>query len=158
MAALLQLWRDTAPLAHEERAGDFLLAGAAVGGILRSAGVRQAGCQGEIGVAAAMAAAGYAAVHNASNAQILFAAERALEPHLGLGCDLATGRVEDPCIERGALAAARAYSAAVAAVRHPNPRVGLDALANSLKESARAMTGRYKESSIGGVAVNVVEC
>jgi len=158
VAALLQLWRDTAPLAHEEGSADFLLAGAAVGCILRSAGVRQAGCQGEIGVAAAMAAAGYAAVHNASNGQILFAAERALEPHLGLGCDLATGRVEDPCIERGALAAARAYSAAVAAVRHPNPRVGLDALANSLKESARSMTGRYKESSIGGVAVNVVEC
>ena len=158
VAALLQLWRDTAPLSHEEGAGDFLLAGAAVGGILRSAGVRQAGCQGEIGVAAAMAAAGYAAVHNASNAQILFAAERALEPHWGLACDLARGRVEDPCIERGALAAARAYSAAVTAVRHPNPRVGLDVLAQSLKESARAMTSRYKESSIGGVAVNIVEC
>jgi L-serine dehydratase len=158
VAALLQLWRDTAPLAPEERAGDFLLAGAAVGGILRSCGVRQAGCQGEIGVAAAMAAAGYAAVHNASNAQILFAAERALEPHLGLACDLVHGRVEDPCIERGAMAAARAYNAAVAAIRQPNPRVGLDMLANSFKESARAMTSRYKESSIGGVAVNVVEC
>ena len=158
VAALLQLWRDSAPLAHEERAGDFLLAGAAVGGLLRSAGVRQAGCQGEIGVAAAMAAAGYAAVHDASNAQILFAAEKALEPHWGLACDLTSGRVEDPCIERGALAAARAYSAALTAVRHPDPRVGLDVLAHSLKESARAMTGRYKESSIGGVAVNVVEC
>jgi L-serine dehydratase len=105
-----------------------------------------------------MAAAGYAAVHNASNAQILFAAERALEPHLGLACDLVHGRVEDPCIERGAMAAARAYNAAVAAIRQPNPRVGLDMLANSFKESARAMTSRYKESSIGGVAVNVVEC
>jgi L-serine dehydratase len=158
VAALLQLWRDTAPLAHDERAGDFLLAGAAVGSILRNAGVRQAGCQGEIGVAAAMAAAGYAAVHNASNAQILFAAEKALEPHRGLACDLARGRVEDPCIERGALAAARAYSAAVSAVRHPNPSVGLDVLAHSITESARAMTGRYKESSIGGVAVNIIEC
>jgi L-serine dehydratase len=158
VAALLQLLRDTAPLAYEERTADFLLAGAAVGGILRSTGVRQAGCQGEIGVAAAMAAAGYAAAHDASNAQILYAAERALEPHLGLACDLASGRVEDPCIERGAMAAARAYGAAVAAVHLPNPRVGLDVLAQSLKESARAMTSRYKESSIGGVAVNIVEC
>jgi L-serine dehydratase len=158
VAALLQLWRDTAPLGHEERAGDFLLAGAAVGGLLRSAGVRQAGCQGEIGVAAAMAAAGYAAVHNASNAQVLYAAEKALEPHRGLACDLLAGRVEDPCIERGALAAARAYGAAVSAVRHPEPRVGLDMLALSLTESARAMTSRYKETSIGGVAVNIVEC
>jgi L-serine dehydratase len=158
VAALLQMWRDTGPVGHEERAGEFLLAGAAVGSILRSAGVRQAGCQGEIGVAAAMAAAGYAAVHNASNAQVLFAAEQALEPHRGLECDLVKGRVEDPCIERGAMAAARAYSAAQSAVRHPNPRVGLDMLAQSLKESARKMTSRYKESSLGGVAVNVVEC
>ncbi len=158
VAALLQLWRDTAPVGQEERSGDFLLAGAAVGAILRGAGVRQAGCQGEIGVAAAMAAAGYAAVHNASNSQILFAAERALEPHLGLDCDLVNGRVEDPCIERGAMAATRAYSAAVSAVHQPTPRVALDALANSMKESARAMTARYKESSIGGVAVNIIEC
>jgi L-serine dehydratase len=158
VAALLQMWRDTGPVGHEDRTGDFLLAGAAVGAILRGAGVRQAGCQGEIGVAAAMAAAGYAAVHNASNAQILFAAERALEPHRGLECDLVSGRVEDPCIERGAMAAARAYSAAVSAVRHPNPRVGLDMLAQSLTQSARKMTSRYKESSLGGVAVNVVEC
>jgi L-serine dehydratase len=158
VAALLRLWRDAAPVAHEERAADFLLAGAAVGAILRGAGVRQAGCQGEIGVAAAMAAAGYAAVHDASNSQILFAAERALEPHLGLDCDLLNGRVQDPCIERGAMGATRAYAAAVSAVRQPTPSVALDALANSMKESARAMTARYKESSIGGVAVNVIEC
>jgi L-serine dehydratase len=158
VAALLQMWRDTTPRAPEERAGDFLLAGAAVGSILRSSGLRQAGCQGEIGVAAAMAAAGYAAAHNASNAQILFAAERALEPHLGLSCDLVTGRIEDPCIERGAMAAARAYGAAAMAIRQPDPRVGLDMLVNSFKESARAMTSRHKESSIGGVAVNIIEC
>jgi L-serine dehydratase len=158
VAALMQLWRDSAPMQHDERAADFLLAGAAVGGLLRAAGLRQVGCQGEIGVAAAMAAAGYAAVHNASNSQILYAAERALEPHLGLGCDLIAGRIEDPCIERGAMAASRAYNAAVAAVRMPNPRVGLDALSRSVIESGRAMAGRYKAASIGGVAINVVEC
>ncbi len=158
VAALLQLWRESAPVTRDDGIAEFLLAGAAIGGLLRGAGIRQAGCQGEIGVAAAMAAAGYAAVHNASNAQVLYAAERAHEAHRGLECDLVNGRVEDPCIERGAMAAARAYSAAVSAVRHPTPRLGLDMLAQVLKESARAMTGRYKESSIGGVAVNIVEC
>ena len=158
VAGLMQLWRDSAPERYDERATDFLLAAAAVGGLLRAEGVRQVGCQGEIGVAAAMAAAGYAAVHSASNAQVLYAAERALEPHLGLGCDLAGGRIEDPCIERGAMAASRAYNAAVAAIRIPSPRVGLDMLARSMVESGRTMTTRYKASSIGGVAVNVVEC
>lgn len=158
VGALMQLWRDGAPEKYEERATDFLLAGAAVGGLLRAAGACQVGCQGEIGIAAAMAAAGYAAVHNASNAQILYAAERALEPHLGLACDLANGRIETPCIERGAQAASRAFNAASAAVRLPNPRVGLDALTRSIVESGRAMAGRYKATSIGGVAINVVEC
>ena len=158
VAALMQLWRDGAPMSHDERATDFLLAGAAVGGLLRAMGARQVGCQGEVGAAAAMAAAGYAAVHNASNAQILHAAERALEPHLGLGCDLASGRVEDPCIERGAMAASRAYNAAVNAVRSPHPRVGLDILARSLVDSGHKMASRYKAASIGGVAINVVEC
>ncbi|MEO8754043.1 MAG: serine dehydratase beta chain, partial [Casimicrobiaceae bacterium] len=71
VAALLQFWRDSGSLQQEDRAIDFLLAGAAVGGLLRCAGVRQVGCQGEVGVAAAMAAAGYAAVLGGSNAQVL---------------------------------------------------------------------------------------
>jgi L-serine dehydratase len=158
VGALMQLWRDSAPMQHDERATDFLLAAAAVGGLLRAAGARQVGCQGEIGAAAAMAAAGYAAVHNASNAQVLYAAERALEPHLGLGCDLADGRIEHPCVARGAQAAARAYEAATQALRMPAPRVGLDTLVRAVVESGRAMAGRYKTASIGGVAVNVVEC
>jgi L-serine dehydratase len=158
VGALLQLWRDSAPEKYEERVTDFLLAGAAVGGLLRAMGARQVGCQGEIGISAAMAAAGYAAVHNASNAQVLYAAERALELHLGLACDLASGRIESPCIERGAQAASRAYNAATAAVRLPNPRVGLDALTHSVVESGRSMAGRYKAASIGGVSINMVEC
>ena len=105
-----------------------------------------------------MAAAGFASVHNASNAQILYAAERALAPHLGLACDPSGGHIEHPCIERNALAAARAYDAALAALRTPAPRLGLDVLARSVVESGRAMAGRYKSTSIGGVAVNVAEC
>ncbi len=102
VAALLQFWRDGGSLQQEDRAIDFLLAGAAVGGLLRSAGVRQVGCQGEVGVAAAMAAAGYAAVLGGSNAQVLYAAERGLEPHLGLACDPAVAGSKTPCIERNA--------------------------------------------------------
>jgi L-serine dehydratase len=158
VSALMQAWRDTAPLKQEDGATDFLLAGAAIAGLLRHAGVRHAGCQGEIGVAAAMAAAGLASVLNASNAQVLYAAERALEPHLGLPCDPTSGRVEAPCIERGALAATRAYDAAHAAVRMPAPRVGLDMLARSVVNAGRALSARAKPGSIGGLAVNVVEC
>lgn len=158
VAALLQIWRDTAPFGQEERALDFLLAGAAVGGLLRMAGVRQVGCQGEVGVGAAMAAAGLAAVMNGSNVQVIHAAERALEPHLGLACDPAGGRIEQPCIERNALAARRAYDAALAAVRLPAPRQGFDSLARSVVETGRRMAGRYKTASIGGIALNVAEC
>lgn len=158
VAALLQLWLNSSPLQQEDSAVDFLLAGAAVGGMLRNAGIKQVGCQGEVGVAAAMAAAGYAAVMNGSNAQVLYAAERALEPHLGLACDPEGGRIQDPCIARNALGAQRAHDAAVAAVRQPSPRNGLDLLVRSIIESGRGMAGRYKTSSIGGVAVNVAEC
>jgi L-serine dehydratase len=158
VAALLRLWRDSKPIQQEDGAIDFLLAGAAIGGMLRSAGIRQVGCQSEIGVAAAMAAAGYAAVLNGSNAQILYAAERALEPHLGLACDPEGARIQDPCIGRNALAASRAHDAALAAVRLPSPRNGLDLLVRSIIESGRGMAGRYKTASIGGVAVNVAEC
>jgi L-serine dehydratase len=158
VAALMQMWRDSAPMQADERATDFLLAGAAVGGLLRCSGVKQVGCQGEVGVAAAMAAAGLAAVMDGSNAQILHAAERALEPHLGLSCDPAAGRIEDPCIQRNAMAATRAYNAAYAAVRQPAPHVGLDMLARSVVETGRGMAGRYKSSSIAGVAINVAQC
>ena len=158
VAALLQVWRDSAPLHPEDGTTDFLLAAAVVGGLLRNAGVRHVGCQGEIGVAAAMAAAGLACVLNGSNAQVLHAAERALEPHLRLACDPAHGRIEAPCIERGALAATRAYDAAKAAIRMPAPRNGLDVLARTLVSAGRDMAARGKTGAIGDLPVNVVEC
>lgn len=158
VAALLFLWQAQGAFGAQRRTGDFLLAAAAVGGVLRHAGVTHVGCQGEIGVAAAMAAAGYAAVQEASNAQVLHAAALALEPHLGLACDLAAGRIEDPCIERGALAAERAHDAAVAALRVPAPRLALDHLARAMVASGRGLSERPKAASIGGIACNVVEC
>jgi L-serine dehydratase len=158
MAALLQMWRDSAPMQFDDDAVDFLLTGAAIGGLLRQAGIRHIGCQSEIGVAAAMAAAGFAAVQKGSSTQVLYAAERALELHRGLACDPVGGRIQDPCIARNGLAATRAYDAAMAAVRQPAPRNGIDLLVRSLIESGRAMSERYKVASIGGIAVNVAEC
>jgi L-serine dehydratase len=105
-----------------------------------------------------MAAAGYAAVQGASNRQVLRAAELALEPHLGLACDPVGGRVQQPCIERNAAGAARAYAAAEAAIHHPDPRSALDSLTRSMIESGRGMTQRYKEASISNAPVNIAEC
>jgi len=159
VAALLQHWRDSGSLQQDDRAIDFLLAGAAVGGLLRCAGVTQVGCQGEVGVAAAMAAAGYATVLGASNAQILHAAERALEPHLGLACDPAGGRIQDPCIERNAVASVKAITAARLALygdgRHT---VSLDKVIKTMMQTGADMKIKYKETSRGGLAVNIVEC
>ncbi|HYQ98600.1 MAG TPA: L-serine ammonia-lyase [Casimicrobiaceae bacterium] len=158
VAAVLHQWRSTEPLAGEEGSVTFLLAAAAVGQLLRAGGVRHAGCQGEIGIASAMAAAGLAAVQSGSNRQVLHAAERALEPFVGLACDPVGGLVQDPCIARNAAAAAHAVGAARFALRLPNPPVALDASIRAMTETGREMTARYKESSLGGLAVNVVDC
>ncbi len=159
VAALLEQWRSTRPLDDENGSVNFLLAAAAVFHLLRHCGIKHAGCQGEVGVAAAMAAAGLATVLGASNAQALFAAERALEPHLNLTCDPVGGLVQQPCIERNARAASLAVEAARLALKQPDPpRLMLDPLLRSMVESARVMAGRYKQSSLGGVALNVVDC
>ena len=136
----------------------FLAAAGAVGALLRRAGLRQVGCQGEVGVAAAMGAAGLVSSRGGTPAQVLHAAELALEPHLGLACDPVGGRIESPCIERNGLAAARACGAAAEALRVPVPRVALDAVVRSMLESSRALAGRYKLSSLGGVAMSVPDC
>ena len=137
---------------------EFLLAAAAAGGVLRASGLVQAGCQSEVGVAAAMAAAGHAAVMGGSNAQVVLAAELALEPHLGLACDPEGARIQQPCIERNAAAASRAVTAAQSAMRNPAPRTALDALTRSMVDRGRQMAGRYKQASLGGITVNVVDC
>ena len=137
---------------------EFLATAGATGALLRRSGLKQVGCQGEVGVAAAMAAAGAAAVAGATPAQALRAAELALEPHLGLACDPVGGHIESPCVERNGLAAARACAAAATAIRDPEPRVSLDAVVRSMLESARSLAGRYKEASLGGVALSVTDC
>ena len=159
VAAVLHQWRSTHPLAVDDGSVTFLLAAAAVGQLLRANGVKNAGCQGEVGVASAMAAAGLAAVNSASNRQLLYAAERALEPFMGLTCDPQGGLVQDPCIARNAAGAAQAVEAARFALRLPDPpRLGLDVAVRTMAEKGQAMASRYQESSLGGLAVNIVDC
>lgn len=141
---------------------DFMLTAAAIGGIIKhnaSISGAEVGCQGEVGSAAAMAAAGLCAALGGSNAQIENAAEIALEHHLGMTCDPAGGLVQIPCIERNGLGAIKAVSAASLALRGDGTHVvPLDACIETLRQTGRDMDEKYKETSLGGLAVNLPEC
>lgn len=158
VAALLTHWRNAKPLDDETGTLEFLMTAGVVGALLRGMGLRQAGCQSVVGVASAMAAAGYAAVLGGTNAQMLHAAELALAPHLGQACDPDGGRIQQPCIGRNAAAAAHAHASAQAALARQQPGNGLDNVVAAMIESGRAMSGRYKEASLGAAAINVAEC
>ena len=141
---------------------NYLLTAAAVGGIIKhnaSISGAEVGCQGEVGSAAAMAAAGLAAVMGASPEQIENAAEIALEHHLGMTCDPIAGLVQVPCIERNALGAVKAVTAASLAIKGDGQHfVPLDACIETMRQTGNDMSEKYKETSTGGLAVNVVEC
>jgi L-serine dehydratase len=140
----------------------FLLTAAAIGGIIKhnaSISGAEVGCQGEVGSAAAMAAAGLAAVMGGSPEQIENAAEIALEHHLGMTCDPIAGLVQVPCIERNALGAVKAVTAASLAIKGDGTHfVPLDAAIETMRQTGNDMSEKYKETSTGGLAVNVVEC
>ncbi len=140
----------------------FLLTAAAIGGIIKhnaSISGAEVGCQGEVGSAAAMAAAGLAAVMDGSPEQIENAAEIALEHHLGMTCDPIAGLVQVPCIERNALGAVKAVTAASLALKGDGSHfVPLDAAIETMRQTGHDMSEKYKETSTGGLAVNVVEC
>jgi L-serine dehydratase len=148
--------------ADEHGIRDFLLTSAAIGGIVKSnASISGAevGCQGEVGSASAMAAAGLAAVLGGTPEQIENAAEIALEHHLGMTCDPVGGLVQVPCIERNALGAVKAVTGASLAVKGDGTHfVSLDACIETMRQTGVDMNERYKETSLGGLAVNVVEC
>jgi L-serine dehydratase len=141
---------------------DFLLTAAAIGGIIKhnaSISGAEVGCQGEVGSAAAMAAAGLAAVMGGSPEQVENAAELALEHHLGMTCDPISGLVQVPCIERNALGAVKAVTAASLALKGDGQHfVPLDACIETMRQTGNDMSDKYKETSTGGLAVNVVEC
>jgi L-serine dehydratase len=160
--AVIRYWLDHVPGASSARVGEFLLTAAAVGGIIKtnaSISGAECGCQAEVGSAAAMAAAGLAAVMGGSPEQIENAAEIALEHHLGMTCDPVKGLVQVPCIERNGLGAIKAISAASLALRGDGTHfVPLDAAIETMRQTGRDMHEHYKETSLGGLAVNVPNC
>ncbi|MDO9524376.1 MAG: L-serine ammonia-lyase [Gemmobacter sp.] len=160
--AVIRYYLDHVPGASEARIGDFLLTAAAIGGLCKhnaSISGAECGCQAEVGSAAAMAAAGLAAVLGGSPMQVENAAEIALEHHLGMTCDPVKGLVQVPCIERNALGAIKAVSAASLALRGDGDHlVSLDACIETMRQTGRDMNDKYKETSLGGLAVNVPNC
>lgn len=160
--AVLRYYRDHCIGATKDGCRDLLLVAAAIGGLIKhnaSISGAEVGCQGEVGSAAAMAAGGLCAALGGSNTQIENAAEIALEHHLGMTCDPAAGLVQVPCIERNALGAIKAVSAASLALRGDGDHfMPLDNCIQVMLETGRDMNLKYKETSTGGIAVNLPEC
>jgi L-serine dehydratase len=160
--AVIRYYRDFYRDGTDDDVVSFLLAAAAVGGLCKrnaSLSGAEVGCQGEVGVACSMAAAGLAAVLGGSNAQIENAAEIGIEHHLGMSCDPVGGLVQIPCIERNAMGAVKAINAASLALRGDGThRVALDTVIKTMYDTGRDMMAKYKETSLGGLAVNVVDC
>lgn len=160
--ATIRYYLEFCPGANEDTVDDFLLTAAAIGGIIKtnaSISGAEVGCQGEVGSAAAMAAAGLCAVLGGTNEQIENAAEIAIEHHLGMTCDPIAGLVQVPCIERNAMGAVKAVNAASLALRGDGTHfVPLDSAIETMRQTGVDMLSKYKETSQGGLAVNVTEC
>ena len=160
--AVIRYYRDHCIGIDKAGVSTFLLVAAAIGGIIKhnaSISGAEVGCQGEVGSASAMAAAGLTAAMGGTNAQIENAAEIALEHHLGMTCDPIGGLVQVPCIERNALGAVKAVTAASLALRGDGSHfVPLDDCVETMRQTGLDMSEKYKETSTGGLAVNVVEC
>ena len=160
--AVLAYYERFIPGADDDGARRFLLAATAVGGLIKtnaSIAGAEVGCQGEVGSASSMAAAGLAEALGGTPAQVENAAEIAMEHNLGLTCDPVGGLVQIPCIERNAVGAVKAINAARMALwgegRHA---VSLDTVIETMRQTGGDMLSKYKETSLGGLAVNVVEC
>jgi len=160
--AVLRYWLDHVPGATPARVAEFLLTAAAIGGLCKhnaSISGAECGCQAEVGSAAAMAAAGLCAVLGGTPEQVENAAEIALEHHLGMTCDPVKGLVQVPCIERNGLGAIKAVSAASLSMRGDGQHlVSLDVCIETMRQTGRDMHEKYKETSLGGLAVNVPNC
>ena len=160
--ATIRYWLDHVPGASRSQVPEFLLTAAAIGGLIKfnaSISGAECGCQAEVGSAAAMAAAGLAAVLGGSPEQVENAAEIALEHHLGMTCDPVKGLVQVPCIERNGLGAIKAVSAASLSMRGDGSHlVPLDSAIETMRQTGQDMSHKYKETSLGGLAVNVPNC
>ncbi|MBL1215519.1 MAG: L-serine ammonia-lyase [Ignavibacteriae bacterium] len=146
----------------KEQIREFLLTASAIGGLIKhrsSISGAEVGCQGEVGSASSMAAAGLCALKGGTPHQVENAAEIALEHHLGMTCDPIGGLVQIPCIERNAFGAVKAYTAASLALRGDGQQfIPLDKCIAAMKETGLAMSHKYKETSLGGLAVSITEC
>lgn len=162
LPASIRYYLDHVPNAATSKIPEFLLTAAAIGGMIKnnaSISGAEVGCQGEVGSASAMAAAGFCAVMGGTPEQVENAAEIALEHHLGMTCDPVAGLVQAPCIERNGLGAIKAISAASLALRGDGVHlVSLDSCVETMRQTGLDMNAKYKETSQGGLAVNVIEC
>ena len=160
--AVIRYYRDHCHGVTHDGIRDFLLVAAAIGGLIKhnaSISGAEVGCQGEVGSASAMAAAGLCAALGGTNEQVENAAEIALEHHLGMTCDPAKGLVQVPCIERNGLGAIKAVSAASLALRGDGMHfMPLDNCIETMRQTGIDMNLKYKETSTGGLAVNLPEC
>ncbi|HEY0013652.1 MAG TPA: L-serine ammonia-lyase [Allosphingosinicella sp.] len=160
--AIMRYYQRFTPRASDEGVRVFLLTAAAVGSLFKenaSISGAEVGCQGEVGVACSMAAAGLTAALGGTPWQVENAAEIGMEHNLGLTCDPVGGLVQVPCIERNAVGAIKAIEASrLALVGDGSHRVSLDQVIETMRKTGLDMNERYKETSLGGLAVNVVEC
>ncbi|WP_296800198.1 L-serine ammonia-lyase [Variovorax sp.] len=160
--AVMHYYQRFVPSASDAGIVDFLLTAAAIGMLYKtnaSISGAEVGCQGEVGVACSMAAGALAAVLGGTPAQVENAAEIGMEHNLGLTCDPVGGMVQIPCVERNAMGAVKAINAARMALRGDGSHyVSLDAVIRTMKQTGEDMKSTYKETSLGGLAVNVVEC
>jgi L-serine dehydratase len=162
LPAVLRYYRDNVPTASAGGVQTFLLTATAIGALIKmnaSISGAEVGCQGEVGAACSMSAAGLAAVLGGSNQQIENAAEIAMEHHLGMTCDPIGGLVQIPCIERNAFGAVKAINAASLALHGDGEHhVSLDHVIETMRATGADMQAKYKETSNGGLAVNLIEC
>jgi L-serine dehydratase len=160
--SVLHYYDRFCPGSNEQGVFDFLLTAAAVGILYKenaSISGAEVGCQGEVGVACSMAAAGLTAALGGTPGQIENAAEIGMEHNLGLTCDPIGGLVQIPCIERNAMGAVKAINASRMALRGDGKhKVSLDKVIKTMRDTGRDMQDKYKETSRGGLAVNVIEC
>jgi L-serine dehydratase len=160
--SVLRYYRDHCLEATREGMNVFILTATAIGALFKmnaSISGAEVGCQGEVGVACSMAAAGLCAALGGSNAQIENAAEIGMEHHLGMTCDPVGGLVQIPCIERNAFGAVKAITAASLALHGDGShKVSLDQVIATMRQTGADMQSKYKETSLGGLAVNFIEC
>jgi L-serine dehydratase len=160
--AVLHYYRRFERGANDDGIWRFLLTAGAIGMLYKenaSISGAEMGCQGEVGVACSMAAAGLVAALHGTNEQVENAAEIGMEHNLGLTCDPIAGLVQIPCIERNAMGSVKAINAARLAMRGDGThKVSLDQVIATMRQTGRDMSSNYKETSQGGLAVNVPEC